>query len=139
MAIQNIQRTFGAFAGQTAPQAGAAKEQKPKAQFWLNVGYDSGIPDENGDNKFVSLPVGIPLDGMELLSTSSRNKDFAAFQAARNDLYEQIMEICKSLEPGEAKIIGGSDDGLQIQIRRINDEAAAPDMATNQFAKKLTF
>lgn len=139
MAIQNIQRTFGAFANQNTAPAAGSKEQKPKAQFWLNVGYDSGIPDENGDNKFVSLPVGIPLDGMELLSTNSRNKDFAAFQAARNDLYEQIMEVCKSLEPGESRILGDSNGGLQVQIRRVNDESAAPDMATNQFAKKLQF
>ena len=139
MAIQNIQRTFGAFANQNTAPAAGSKEQKPKAQFWLNVGYDSGIPDENGENKFVSLPVGIPLDGMELLPTNSRNKDFAAFQAARNDLYEQIMEVCKSLEPGESRILGDSSGGLQVQVRRVNDDAAAPDLATNQFAKKLQF
>ena len=139
MAIQNIQRTFGAFANQVAPQAGGSKEQRPKAQFWMNIGYDSGIPDENGENKFVSLPVGIPLDGMELLQTNSRNKDFAAFQAARNDLYEQVMEVCKSLEPGESRILGDSAGGLQVQIRRVNDDTAVPDLATNQFAKKLQF
>lgn len=139
MAIQNIQRTFGAFANQTAPQAGSSNVQKPKAQFWMNIGYDSGIPDENGENKFVSLPVGIPLDSMELLQTNSRNKDFAAFQAARNDLYEQVMEVCKSLEPGESRILGDSTGGLQVQVRRVNDDTATPDLATNQFAKKLHF
>ena len=135
MAVQNIQRTFGQFAN----SATAPAQDKPKAQFWLNIGYDSGVVDENGESRFVSLPVGIPLDGMELLNTNSRNKEFAAFQAARNDLYEQIMTAAKSLEPGQSIILGDASEGLQVQLRRVNDDAAPVDMKDNQYARVLKF
>lgn len=133
MAIE-FNKTFG-----TKSTAAAAKDERPKSQFWLNIGYETDVVDDNGENRFVSLATGIPLDNMERLATNSRNKEFAAFQSARNDLYDQIMVVAKSLSAGEAKIIGVTDSGLAIQIRRINNEAAEIPVDQNQFAKKLVF
>lgn len=130
----DFHRTFGA-AKPTTPVGGKGNSgDRPKAKFWLNIGYDSGVADENGGTKFVSLPAGIPLDGQERLATNSRNHEFAAFQSARNNLMDQIMARAEQLLPGEEVILN-----LSIQLRRVNDEQAeiAPDQ--NQFIRELKF
>ena len=130
MAIQNTAvNPFASLlpvAGQQAPAA-----EKPKSQFWLNVGLDaSGMGVEGYD--FLSLALGIPLDGMEMLSTNSKNAQFAQFQQARNALYGQLMELAKGLKPGEATIVP-----LQVQVRRVGNDNPAPDSAVNPFMALL--
>lgn len=126
------------FGQRSNSRTGASdRASQPKAQFWLNVGYyvDEGTDDE----RFVSLPVGIPLDTMERVSTRSSNIDFAQFQAARNDLLEQFQTLCSDLKPGDQHVIR-CEGGLSIQIRRVNDEAAAPAVdETNRFARPKLF
>ena len=124
----NFEHTFG------KPQANnSSKDDRPKAQFWLNIGYPVTVKTESGEEqRFVSLPTGIPLDTQEPLATNSRNAEFAAFQAARNNLHEQIMAAAQALQPGEEKILN-----LQIQLRRVNEESVAVDSSKNQFIKPL--
>lgn len=121
----NFQRTFG----NNTPE----KPTREKATLWLNIGYVSGVKDEDGTNRFVSLPLGIPVDSMEALPTNSKNEQYALFQAARNDLLAQIMEVAKDIKPGESKLLN-----LQIQLRRVADavEPAVPE-AGNPFAAKI--
>lgn len=133
MAIE-FNKTFGS---KTAPAA--KKDERPKSQFWLNIGYETDVVDDNGENRFVSLATGIPLDNMERLQTNSRNREFAAFQAARNDLYDQIMDVAKSLKAGESKVIATADNGLSIQIRRINEESVEIPADQNKFGRRLSF
>ena len=133
MAIE-FNKTFGS---KTAPAT--KKDERPKSQFWLNIGYETDVVDDNGENRFVSLATGIPLDNMERLQTNSRNREFAAFQAARNDLYDQIMDVAKSLEAGESKVIATADNGLAIQIRRINEESVEIPADQNKFGRRLSF
>ena len=135
MAI-DFNKTFGAKT--VAAAATSKKDERPKSQFWLNIGYETDVVDDNGENRFVSLATGIPLDHMERFQTNSRNREFAAFQAARNDLYDQIMDVAKSLEPGESKIIATAENGLAIQIRRINEESVVP-TDENKFSRRLSF
>lgn len=114
-------------AGQTKHQG--SNTDRPKSKFWINIGYDSGVLDENtGNNKFVSLPAGIPLDGQERQSTNSRNSEFAALQSARNNLLDQIMAEAEKLKPGEERLLN-----LQIQLRRVNDEAEEVPADQNMF------
>ena len=134
MAI-DFNKTFGAKSTAAAPK----KDERPKSQFWLNIGYETDVVDDNGENRFVSLATGIPLDNMERLQTNSRNREFAAFQAARNDLYDQIMDVAKSLEAGESKIIATAENGLAIQIRRINEESVEVPADQNKFGRRLYF
>ena len=49
----------------------------------------------------------------------------------------QILDVAKSLAPGEEKIIAMGDNGLAIQIRRVNEEQAEIPVETNQFARKV--
>lgn len=125
-------RTFGADSAKAAPAAGARNDQ-PKAQWWLNIGYLAAGAGENGEDRFVALPLGIPLDTQEKVPTNSRNTNYADFQAARNDLLDQIMGAAENLEPGEDRILN-----LQIQLRRVAEER--PNVGVNEgnaFARKL--
>ena len=121
-------------------KATAAKGDRPKAQFWLNIGYPVTVKTEAGEEqRFVSLPTGIPLDTQEALATNSRNAEFAAFQAARNNLHDQFMAVAAKLQPGEEKIIGLGDSGLALQIRRVNEESAPVSTEQNPFVAALSF
>ena len=131
----NFEHTFG------KPQAtNSSKDDRPKAQFWLNIGYPVTVKTESGEEqRFVSLPTGIPLDTQEALPTNSRNAEFAAFQAARNNLHDQFMAVAAKLQPGEDKIIGLGDSGLALQIRRVNEESAPVSTEQNPFVAALSF
>ncbi|MFA7188517.1 MAG: hypothetical protein WC117_00345 [Sphaerochaetaceae bacterium] len=119
-------KTFGA-------KPVAAKEALPKAEYWLNIGYGVDVQTEAGqEHRFVSLPMGIPLDTQTELSTKSSNAQFAQFQAARNDLHAQIMAVAETLKPGEDRILK-----LEIQLRRVNEDVAEATTENNAFARVL--
>lgn len=129
-------RDFNAIFGNKKPAA-VGSSDRAKAQFWVNIGYVSDTVDSEGKHRFVSLPLGIPLDTQERLATNSRNTEFAEFQASRNDLLDQLMAAAEPLAPGEDRIIAFGDSGLSLQIRRVNDELADVAPESNRFGKKL--
>lgn len=144
MAIETNNSSTGLFGTTRRPfaQQQAPANERPKANFWLNIGYMVQLQVEvdgkvQTEDKFVSLPTGIPLDTMEKVSTQSSNTEYAAFQSARNDLLDQIMDVAKTLEPGEQKIVGGSEGGLAIQVRRVSDERAPIAADSNPFVMKV--
>lgn len=126
--MSDFDRTFGRkdSNAQTGLKANSAPSEKPKAQVWLNVGYEVNTTDQQGDptTEFVALSQGIPLDTIEKEETNHTNPFFQKKARARNNLLEQVMGIAATLKPGEEKIYGARGS-LQIQIRRIK-EAAAP-------------
>lgn len=123
MSITNS-RTFGA----RRPSSAAAASDRVKAEYWLNIGYVSNVKDEEtGTMRFVSLSQGIPLDTIETLQTNSRNKQFAYFQQARNELRDDLLEEAKkSLKPGEDMVFEAGPNGLTFQLRRVAEEAGEP-------------
>lgn len=126
-------KVFGAPKATTAASAAPTQDDRPKAQFWLNIGYQAdGIIDGEDAPRFISLPVGIPLDTMETLPTNSRNQVYALQQAARNDLMAQLIEHAQGLAPGASTIVN-----LQIELRRVNEDAGPVDTAQSPFARKL--
>jgi len=132
----DFSKTFGA--NRAAPAA-AGNSDRPKAKFWLNVGYSVPVtysdPVTNAiteETKFVSLPVGIPFDTMEKITVTSRNDEYAALQTAQNDLHDQIMAAVNSMKPGETQILN-----LEIQVRRINEDRPAIAPEQNAFVRKL--
>ena len=52
-------------------------------------------------------------------------------QAARNALLEELKEYAQHLQAGEEQIIQ-----LQVQLRRVNDEAEIPE-GENPFIRKV--
>lgn len=127
MAITNFAKTFGQSSASEAP-----KSDRPKAQFWLNIGYTANEGTE--DAKFISLPTGIPLDTQEPLNTKSSNEDFRAMRCAQNDLLEQLLDFAKGLEPGQEGVIQ-----LQVQLRRVKEDVAPIAADENKYARKLSF
>jgi len=134
MAI-DFNRTFGQTRAQTQT---TGRDERPKAQFWLNIGYQAEEPEEDGSFRFISLPAGIALDTQEPFPTNSRNHAFAELRAAQNQLLDDIMKFARTLKPGEEKILGNAG-GLQIQIRRVNDDLPTGDVENNRYAKRLAF
>lgn len=133
MAVSNLARTFGSKANSTPA---AAKDDRPKAQFWMNIGYVSNVKDEDGTMRFVSLGQGVAVDTIEDLPTNSRNRDYAFFNQARNELRDEVLAEAKALKPGESIYIGDSSEGnLCIQLRRVGEEVAAP-TGENPFARR---
>ena len=129
MAVDFSKMSFG-----TKKEETKSASDKPKAQFWLNIGYAVEVPTEDGtEERFVSLPQGIPLDTQEAVSTKTKNKEWQAFQVARNDLLKQIMTVAEQLEPGEEKLLN-----LQIQLRRVSDEEEVTEVQGNPYARTLT-
>ncbi len=113
----------------------ADASELPRANFWLNIGYEIEVPTEDGktETRFVSLPQGIALDTQEHVNTKSKNLEWKQFQSARNNLLDQIMEVAQDLEPGDERILN-----LQIQLRRVNDEDdTIVDVNANPFIAKI--
>ena len=138
----DFSKTFGASSDQSSTTSNSSdRSAQPKAKIWLNIGYVvENVPTSDGsgtESRFVSLPVGIPLDTMEKLPTNSRNQLYAQFQAARNDLFDQLMAVASELQPGEDRIFG-VENGLAIQIRHVAAERENITVgADNPFAMKL--
>jgi hypothetical protein len=101
------------FGGNKNAPAANSRSDRPKAQFWLNVGL---LKEVKGEAVFLSLPVGIPLDTQDRLPETSSNKEFAQMQAARNNIMDQLLAYAQTMEAGDDVIID-----LQVQLRRVKE------------------
>lgn len=115
--------------GQTESATGAV--DRPKAEYWLNIGYMSSAPGEDGEpdrDVFISLSTGIPLDQAEIYDVAkARSSNMAALRQAQNELHEGFMSRAKALEPGESAIISYDETtGLSMEIKRVRGEQAIP-------------
>lgn len=130
MAIEFSKTSFGPKTTNTAN-----KDEQPKAQFWMNIGYAVDVPVDGGgmETRFVSLPQGIPVDTQEHLKISGKNAEWKQFQSARNGLLDQILAAAKELAPGEEQLLN-----LQIQLRRVNDEESDVPAGENMFARTIS-
>lgn len=131
---------FGAAAQQE--QAAAPANDRPEAQFWLNVGMYSNVtnPDGTTERQFVPLPRGLALDTME--PEAIRGGDaFRRLLAHKNQLLEALMsELEDNVQPGEEVEIP-----LVCVVRRVKPagvvtEDAAPvfDFGFNSAPAKAT-
>lgn len=129
-----ISITKPVFAAKTAAAPATARL---KAQIWMNLGYEIQVPATDGtmETRFINLPMGLPLDTMEEVATTSTNEVFAAMQIAKNDLLKQLLAAAADLPAGGERIVN-----LQVQMRRVNDAAAnvqLTDPAVNPFLRKI--
>ena len=123
---------FGNASGNVASRA-QSTDDRPRAQLWLNVGVESNfVFGDDPEPRFLSLPVGIPLDTTEPLATNQRDRNFASFQATRNGLLQKLIELGNSLEPGEEREVN-----LSVRIRKVDDEVAPATADGNEFLAGL--
>jgi hypothetical protein len=116
---------------------GTSTEDRPKAKYWLNVGYLADhIVDGEDEPRFIALPVGIPLDTTEPAQVRGSNELYRAMVTAQNDLLADIVSEASKLEPGQAVIIGDPENQpLVLQLRRVAAEQEAIKPDENPFGK----
>lgn len=116
--------------GSKAPAAKTAVvEEKVKSQLWVNVGYSIEV---NGEQVFVSIPMGIPVDSVKELPTNTRNAEFNLLNQARNQLLADITAASEDLEGGESHVLE-----LEVQLRRVDKEVdPLPAGSDNPFLRK---
>ncbi|AVO23096.1 hypothetical protein RIVERRIDER_8 [Xanthomonas phage RiverRider] len=141
--ISDFERTFGKKDATTEESKSTVttsndRQLKPKAQLWINVGYevDSHDKDGNAVTEFISLPTGIPVDTMDKLPANQRDAYFQKKQQASNKLLDTVIAMGKTLQPGEEKVIGARGS-LQIQVRRVKAEAEIVDEGQNSLIVDL--
>lgn len=123
---------FGGGNTDQRPSGGQSRRDLPQATIWLNVGYTLEGAGKDGEDLFISLPVGLPIDTMQSVSESSNNADYANMQQARNALLAQLIEASNSFEPGEERLL----PGLQLQMRRVKNKEVG-DVAANPLVKPI--
>lgn len=139
MSIESFASRFGSPSAQAAGQT-TSKKDLPKAQIWMNIGFMTTFHNpetQQDEQRFISLPQGIPVDTMEKKEERGSSDLFRAMMSAQNNLLEQIKAKGDSLQPGEEVIIAEGANGLCIQLRRVKAEQAAIDPATNPLIKQL--
>ena len=117
---------FGAKAA--AAKTTTIVEDKVKSQLWINVGYSIEV---EGEQVFVSIPMGIPVDSIKELPTNTRNAEFNLLNQARNQLLADITAASEDLEYGESHVLE-----LEVQLRRIDKEVdPLPAGSSNPFLR----
>lgn len=111
--VTNIMATLK-FGAKASPKAGVVVEEKVKSQLWVNVGYSIEV---EGEQVFVSIPMGIPVDSIKELPTNTRNAEFNMLNQARNQLLADITSASEDLEAGESHVLE-----LEVQLRRVDKE-----------------
>ncbi len=123
---------FGGGNTDQRPAGGQSRRDLPQATIWVNVGYTLEGAGKDGEDLFISLPVGLPIDTMQPVSESSNNADYANMQQARNALLAQLIEASNAFEAGEERLL----PGLQIQMRRVKNKEVG-DVAANPLVKPI--
>lgn len=118
-------KTNNTAASGTGRNGRTQAQDRPAAKLWLNLGYDA-----NG--RFVNLPIGIPVDTMELLPIRGQNEEWAQFQSARNQLLKAIQQAGDNLEPGAEVEVK-----LTVKLRKVNEEIEVKS-EDNEFATDLS-
>jgi len=124
---------FGARSALPVRRLGAAADttqDRPKAEFWLNIGYMSSALDDDGNEKdiFVSLSQGIPLDQCETYKVEDqRTQNMAVLRQAQNELLAGFLDRAKQLEAGTSAVVSHDPEtGLAMEIKRVRGPQAMP-------------
>ena len=89
-----------------------ATADRPKAKLWLNIGYQAG-------DKFINLPLGMPIDTMEPVPVTGQNEDWVKQQNARNALLKALQDLGATIPQGEDR-----DIQLTLKLRRTAEPMA---------------
>ena len=111
----------------------AATSDRVPESFWANIGLISEYEtDEGVQEQFVSLNYGIPLSSVPEVKLGS-SPDYNALMLARQNLYEQVMEIANGLEEGETFNVP-----VVMQIRRVKSaDSKKSEVSENAYKVKL--
>ena len=109
------------------------KKQRPKSQYWLNVGMNVSGLGENGEDVFVSMTGGgIALDDLVPAEVSGNNPKWVQMQQLKNMILEATQRAAAGREPGGRIVVP-----LIVEVSRVGKPEQRPDN-TNQFASAIT-
>lgn len=103
-----------AEATNTAAPANTPAQRAP-SQIWLNVGINIPGAGPEGEDLFVSLPVGLPLDDMKPVKITGTNQNSIHLKQVKNLLLEELQKAAAGLKPGERTAISQ----LSVELYRI--------------------
>ena len=107
--------TIKAAEASTAATAGSNgnRDFGPKAELWMNIGYESSVLDAYGKPVFISIPYGCPLDTQKPNKVSGNNEGFKQTMQAGNELLDKLIAAGFDMKPGSSDLTN-----LRVQIRR---------------------
>ena len=101
--------TFNPLASaQSAATPNTPNQEKKPATLWLNVGVT--VKNDKGEDEFIQLPVGIPLDNTKELSNTT-------FNATKLALLNSFLALAKDIPPGGTKDVPKTHLTMQIHRR----------------------
>lgn len=110
---------------------------RPKAQVWANIGFMAKIAGKDSagnditEERFIALPLGIPVDNQDQVATSSSNPVTAQQRVLQNALLGKLTDKGLKLNSGEDTIV----ENLVIQLRRVNDETDVREISDDLLAQ----
>jgi hypothetical protein len=98
------------------------------AEYFLNVGYIDEDQDD-GTEMFIGLAKGIPMRAADLKEPKGSSKKYRDMLQSKNGLLQKFLTKGEDMEPGEECIVGTTDNGLVLQLKRVrsDDEPVAAD------------
>lgn len=103
------------------------------SELWLNVGFYVENPN-TGEEQFVSLSRGIPLDNLEEDIVTRPDTDFGQMLLARNQVLRDLKEAGKKIEKGSIIKL----PSLQVELRRKKDSVVeSTDLSKNMFYRRI--
>jgi len=115
----------------SAPAAG----DRPKAQLYLRTGYTV-----TGDDRFVNLPFGLPIDTMNELDVKGQKPEWIALRQGQNAYLRQMIALGLKLAPGEDRLIMSQPMGnitMQVRLYRVKAENEAVASVENELTIDL--
>lgn len=108
--------------------------KRENAKVWLNVGVNLPGAGEDGEDLFISLPVGIPLDTMKPQEVRGNKASWIQLVQAKNGLLDMLQKAATGLEPGDKEIL----PQLSVQILRVGQPEQVGNEASNPLLAALS-
>ena len=106
----------GTTAASNTPATGNSegKPDRKPSQIWVNVGASLQGVGQDGEDLFVSLPSGIPLDDMKPVKVTGSTPNSIQLKQVKNSLLSELQKLGASMEPGERRVVP-----LSVEIYRV--------------------
>ncbi|MCZ2128618.1 MAG: hypothetical protein LC099_12740 [Anaerolineales bacterium] len=108
-------------------------DREPSA-LWLNIGIEHTF--SNGEKRFVSLPLGIPFDSLNVKPYKGSNVEYAEFNSVQAALVEAIREQFTGVPQGESRRLESKNLIMELRHAGGQSEAAPVPQLNLQFKLK---
>ena len=122
--------TVNVFDLDNGPSAPAPKAERKVAKFWLNVAMKLNI---DGEDVLITLPLGIPLDDMQMVQPKGSRESSEKFAQAKNQLLRRLQEKLGGFEPGQREVI----PQLIVEAYRRAEPKAIGSASTNDIVAEI--